>query len=93
MAAEPVAHPDLSYEVLEASKPLAIDASLDGENSYLSVQWEDGTSINLDHSTLDRSVAELAGSQPGLKASDTSSTTPWDAQLVLRGSDASAQIC
>ena len=86
LVAEPVAQPDLSYEALVGAEPVTIDALLDGQNSYLSVQWQDGTSINLDHSDLDRSVSELAGSQPGLKTPDAGSNTRWDGQLVLKGS-------
>ena len=52
----------------------------------MSVTWDNSVSINLESDALDQSIAELAGTQPGLTASDSSSPVAWDAQRVLKGS-------
>ena len=56
------------------------------------MEWENSVSISLENDALDRSIAELAGSQPGLAASDPSSHTPWNAQRVLKGSPGNDQF-
>ena len=87
LTSEPVIEPELSYEALEGSAgPTSIDAILSEERPSLTVEWENSVTISLENDALDRSVAELAGTQPGLTASDASSQTPWDAQRVLKGS-------
>ena len=48
--------------------------------------WDNSVSLSLDNDALDQSIAELAGAQPGLTASDPTSITPWNAQRVLKGS-------
>ena len=75
-----------------ASGPTSIDAILSEEQPSLSVEWENSVSISLENDALDRSIAELAGSQPGLAASDPSSHTPWNAQRVLKGSPGNDQF-
>ena len=93
LASQPVAQPELSYVSLDTSAdPVAVTAVLDPEASSLSVQWSDGASLSLDHTDLDRTVAQLAGAQPGLQAADPNSPTPYDSQLVLRGSAGNDQF-
>lgn len=86
LAREPQAEPELAYIPLAAGvEPVMVNAIVDAANSSLSVQWSNGSSLSLDHADLDRSIADLAGAQPGLRAADAAATTPWDAQLVLKG--------
>ena len=56
------------------------------------MEWGDSITLSLENDALDQSVAELAGTQPGLSASDPSSQTPWDAQRVLKGSTGDDQF-
>ena len=59
---------------------------LDAEASSHEIHWDDGSSIVLEHNDLDVTVGDLAGNQPGLEVSDADSGTPWNSQLVLKGS-------
>ena len=79
----PAAEPEISYYESTAS----VDVVLDPAAPSHSIQWDDGTSIVLDHRDLDLTVGELAGAQPGLEVSDAGAATPWDSQLVLTGSN------
>ena len=54
--------------------------------------WDNSVSLSLENDALDQSVAELAGTQPGLTASDPSSPVTWDAQRVLKGSGGDDQF-
>ena len=63
-----------------------MDVVLDSETPSHSIEWSDGSSVHLDHNDLDLTVGALAGNQPGLEVSDAASSTPWDSQLVLQGS-------
>ena len=86
LAAAPVGEPELRYSDPQALiEPASIDAVLSATHSSLTVQWSDGSTLNLDHSELDRTIEQLAGAQPGLQASPDAAGTPWDAQSVLRG--------
>jgi hypothetical protein len=49
------------------------------------VSSSDGQTLALDHTDLDQTVQELAGSQPGLQAAHPDAVSAWDAQTVLRG--------
>ena len=70
----------------DASSPTSIDAILSEDRPSLSVTWDNSVSLSLENDALDQSVAELAGTQPGLTASNPSSPVAWDAQRVLKGS-------
>ena len=63
-----------------------MDIVLDAESPSLAIEWDDGSSVLLDHDDLDLTVGELAGTQPGLEVSGGDATTPWKSQLVLKGS-------
>lgn len=90
LAREPVSIPELAYGALDGGfEPTSIEATLDPESPSLVVEWADGSVLSLDKAALDRTVADLAGAQPGLQAADPSAPTPWDAQLVLKGGSGS----
>ena len=65
---------------------------LDAEASSHEIHWDDGSPIVLEHDDLDVTVGDLAGNQPGLEVSDADSGTPWNSQLVLKGSSGNDSI-
>ena len=93
LTVEPVAQPELNYEALEGSAgPSSIDAILSENRPSLTVTWENGVTLSLENDALDESIAELAGEQPGLTTSDSSTPTPWNAQRVLKGNSGNDQF-
>ena len=85
-ALAPLADPELNFAVLNGpAGPIAASVELRAEASSLVVSSSDGQTLALDHTDLDQTVQELAGSQPGLQAAHPDAGSPWDAQTVLRG--------
>lgn len=87
LAVEPVAAPEFSHETSQAlAESLSDNAELDSKQGLHEVNTADSNDLGLHQTNLDRTVENLAGSQPGLQATEAeASQTPWDAQLVLQG--------
>ena len=87
MTVSPAAEPEISYDPLgDSLAPTSIDAILSEDRPSLTVTWDNNITLSLENDALDQSVSELAGSQPGLTASDPLSPARWNAQQVLKGS-------